>query len=170
MSDAIHLLSHRIKEAWRRHKVTVMLCLDGKGAFPNVVTHQLLHNMRSCRMPESYMTFIECMLTGQHTSLKFDGYMSEWASIDNGIVQGDPLSMILYLFYNADLLENAGKLEVKVRYVDDINFYVEGSTFKDAYTRIWDMMTRANSGKDWSMNHNSRYELSKLKLVGFSRH
>ena len=91
------------------------------------------------------------------------------ASIDNGIVQGDPLSMILYLFYNADLLENAGKSEVKVGYVDDINFYVEGNMFEDAYARIWDMMTRANGGKDWSTSHNLRYELSKLKLVRFSR-
>src|SRR5882724_8867336 len=77
--------------------------------------------------------------------------------------------MILYLFYNADLLENMGKSEVKVRYIDDINFYAKGSMFEDAYARIWDMMTRANSGQDWLMNHNSIYELSKLKLVGFSR-
>src|SRR6266481_3369340 len=125
--------------------------------------------MRSCRVPESYMTFIECMLTGWWTRLKFDGYRSEWASIDNGIVQGDPLYMILYLFYNADLLEDTRKSEVKVTYIDDINFYVEGSTFEDAYARIRDMMTRADSGQDWSKDHNSRYELSKLKLVRFSR-
>src|SRR6266481_4595388 len=31
------------------------------------------------------------------------------------------------------------------------------------------MMTRADGRQDWSKNHNSRYELSKLKLVGFSR-
>jgi len=41
--------------------------------------------------------------------------------------------------------------------------------FEDAYARIWDMMTRANGGKDWSTSHNLRYELSKLKLVMFSR-
>jgi len=112
-SDAMHLLTHRIKGAWRRHKVAAMLFLDVEGAFPNMVTHWLLHNMRSHRVPESYVAFIEHMLTGWLTRLKFNGYMSEWASIDNGIVQGDPLSMILYLFYNADLLENAGKSEVK---------------------------------------------------------
>ena len=44
--------------------------------------------------------------------------------------------MILYLFYNADLLEDTRKSEVKVAYVDNINFYVEGSTFKGAYARI----------------------------------
>src|SRR6266481_6081208 len=169
-SNAMHLLTHRIKGAWRRHKVAAMLFLDVEGAFPNVVTHWLLHNMRSHRVPESYVVFIEHMLTGQCTRLKFDGYTSKWASIDNSIVQGDPLSMILYLFYNADLLEDARKLEVKVTYVDDINFYAEGNTFEDAYTRIQDMMARANGRQDWSKNHNSRYELSKLKLVRFSRH
>ena len=31
------------------------------------------------------------------------------------------------------------------------------------------MMTRADGGQDWLKDHNSRYKLSKLKLVRFSR-
>jgi len=46
-SNAMHLLPPRIKGAWRRHKVTVMLFLDVEGAFPNVITHWLLHNEES---------------------------------------------------------------------------------------------------------------------------
>lgn len=46
--------------------------------------------------------------------LKFDDYIPNWINIDNGIGQGGPLSMILYLSYNADLLE-----EGAVAFVDD---------------------------------------------------
>jgi len=61
------------------------------------------------------------MLTGRKTRLKFDDYTSDWFELDNGIGQGNPLSMILYLFYNADLLDVAKGLDEKVlRYIDDI--------------------------------------------------
>ena len=55
------------------------------------------------------------MLTERVTTLKFDGYMLEPISIDNRIGQGDPLSMVIYQFYNADLLEipaNKGELAI----------------------------------------------------------
>src|SRR6266481_459430 len=95
--------------------------------------------------------------------------MSDWASIHNGIVQGDPLSMILYLFYNAGLLDAIKKLEAKVAYVDNVNFYVEGADFEEAYSKLDDMMARGGGGQEWLKNHNSRYEMSKLKVVGFTR-
>src|SRR6266481_2751052 len=110
----MHLLVRKINGAWRRHKVTAILFLDVEGAFPNAVTARLLHNMRMRRVPIKYMSFMEHMLTGHRTRLKFNEYVSDWKSINNGIVQGDPLSMILYLFYNVDLIEGPKKSEAKV--------------------------------------------------------
>ena len=45
------------------------------------------------------------MLMGRRTQLKFDDYTSSWFMLDNSIGQGDPLSMLLYLYYNSDALE-----------------------------------------------------------------
>ncbi len=56
MCDAMHLLVHKIKGAWRRHKVAAMLFLDVEGAFPNAVTARLLHNMRMRRVPVKYVS------------------------------------------------------------------------------------------------------------------
>ena len=89
-------------------------------------------------------------------------------NVDNGIVQGDPLSMILYLFYNTNLLTDVKRQEMKIGYVDDMNFYAEGVDFKEAYEQLSDMMTWANGGQAWSSDHNSCFEMSKLMLVGFS--
>ena len=77
--------------------------------------------------------------------------------------------MILYLFYNADLLMDTNKGEVKVTYVDDANFYAEVANFEEAYGKLKDMMTRDGGGQEWARIHNSRFEMSKLTLVGFSR-
>ena len=79
--------------------------LNVEGAFPNAVTNRLIHNLRKRRIPEIYITFITALLTNRRTRLKFDDFTSGLIEIINGIGQGDPLSMILYIIYNADLLE-----------------------------------------------------------------
>ena len=67
------------------------------------------------------MAFIESMLMGRRNRLKFDDYSSEWFNLNNSIVQGDLLLMILYLFYNVDILDAArGKNELCLGYVDDL--------------------------------------------------
>ena len=107
MSDSLHLLVDTVKAAWWCKQVVSTLFLDIEGAFPNAVTDRLLHNLRKQRIPERYVVFVSSMLTGRRNRLKFDDYLSEWFHLDNVIVQGDPLSMILYLYYNADLLDIA---------------------------------------------------------------
>ena len=44
--DAMLLVAHKIKDAWRRSKTAVALFLDNQGAFPNTMKDQLLHNMQ----------------------------------------------------------------------------------------------------------------------------
>ena len=135
----------------------------------NTVTLCLLHNLRMRWVLERYLRFIEQMLTNQWTRLKSNGFVSKWVGVNNGIVQGDPLSMILYLFYNADLLDGARTGKAKIAYVDDANYYAEGVDFEEVYEKLCDMMVREGGGQDWSRWHNSRFEASKLTLVGFSR-
>ena len=77
--------------------------------------------------------------------------------------------MLLYLFYNADLIATPKKEEAMIAYVDDASFYAEGANFNDAYDRLWDMMCGSQGGYDWSKQHNSCFEPSKMALIGFSR-
>src|SRR6266481_5193925 len=112
--------------------------------------------------------FVSHMLADRCTRLKFDGYMSDWMSVDNSIVQGDPLSMLLYLFYNAGLLATPKKGEAKLAYIDDTNFYTKGDDFIEVYNSLWNMMDREQGGQEWSRAHNLHFELSKMALVGFS--
>src|SRR6266481_9276318 len=57
-TDSLHLLVDMFKAAWRRKKVVSALFLDIEGAFPNAVTHRLLHNMRKRQVPAVYVTFV----------------------------------------------------------------------------------------------------------------
>ena len=97
-SNAMHYLANKVKGTWQWHKAAAILFLDIEGAFPNAVMERLLHNMCMRQLPELYVCFIAQMLTNRHTRLRFDGFTSDLIAIDNSIVQGNPLSMLLYLF------------------------------------------------------------------------
>jgi hypothetical protein len=170
-TDSLHLLEATIKDAWRQGKVVSALFLDIEGAFPNAVTDRLLHNMRQRRLPESLVGFTKRLLEGRRTQLKFDGHLSDWISIRNGIGQGDPLSMILYVIYDSDLVDIAvgrSKTERTLAFVDDTAFIAIGKSFHETHAILKNMLERTGGGYDWARDHNSKFETSKFALVDFS--
>ena len=170
-TDAVHYLVHKVKEAWEKGQVASALFLDVEGAFPNAVTDRLIHNLRKRRIPLVYVNFVRQLIIGRRTRLKFDDYVSEPMEILNGIGQGDPLSMILYIFYNADLLEitddDAG--EDSLGFVDDIAILVTGKDFTETTSKLHRIMTKDGGGMQWSTDHNSRFEISKSVVMHLTR-
>jgi hypothetical protein len=72
------------------------------------------------------------MLTNRETRLRFNDHTSNPIIINNGIGQGDPLSMELYQYYNANLLNiPADPNQLAITYVDDAILFASGSTFKE---------------------------------------
>ena len=168
-TDAMHTLTYKIKEAWRRKKVVSVLFLDIEGAFPNAVNEKLLRNMKRRRVPTKLIQFTENLLRNRTTKLKFDDFTSTEICLDNGIGQGDPISMVLYQFYNADLIDIPdGNNEAAMAYVDDAILIATGTNFIETHKTLSDMMTREGGAVSWSTDHNSRFEFSKLALMDFA--
>ena len=146
-----------------------VLFLNIEGAFPNAVNKKLLQNMTIRQVPTKIVQFTENLLQDRTTMLKFDDHTSETILISNGIGQGDPLSMILYQYYNADLIDIPNNTkEVEMAYVDDAILIVIGSDFTETHKTISDMMTRPRGTLDWSKEHNSWFKFSKLALMDFA--
>lgn len=168
-TDAVHLLVHKIKSAWRQGNVVSVLFLDVEGAFPNAVPEKLVHNLRKRRIPLRYLNFIAGMLEGRTTYLRFDDHTSNAINIDNGIGQGDPLSMVLYQFYNADILDIPQHTsEAAIAYVDDALIMATAKDFDSTHEILEDMMTRPGGIYAWSNTHNSPLKHSKLALIDFA--
>ena len=168
-TDAVHLLVHKIKDSWRKKQVTAVLFLDIEGAFPNAVTSKLIHSMRKRKLPVALISFAELMLKERSTVLRFDDHTSEIIPLDNGIGQGDPLSMALYQYYNADILEIPCRPQESAEaYVDDAILTATAKTFEEAHEILVDMMTREKGMIEWSQLHNSSIEYSKLALIDFA--
>ncbi len=169
-TDALHYLVAKISKAWKERKVVSVLFLDVEGAFPNAVTDRVIHNMRKRRIPERYVTLISCLLEGRRTRLRFDDFLSTFRSIDNGIGQGCPLSMIIYILYNADLLEiPEDEKEDAIGYVDDAILIATGDTFEATVNTLQNMMERNGGGFEWSRLHNSKFEITKVAVMHMSR-
>ncbi|KZT20460.1 hypothetical protein NEOLEDRAFT_1036691, partial [Neolentinus lepideus HHB14362 ss-1] len=97
--------------------------LDIEGAFPNVVPERLLHDLQMAGIPNQYIKFMDRMLTDRRTKLKFDDYESPWIPIISSLGQGDPISLISFLFYNPGLLRiPQDDREDAVAFVDDTAF------------------------------------------------
>ena len=89
----------------------------------------------------------------------------------NGIGQGDPLSMLLYILYNADLLETPDnpQSEDAIGYVDDIALIAIGADLTESTNHLQTIMTKDGGGLDWSIKHNSRFEVNKSAIMHFTK-
>src|SRR5438045_9428241 len=92
-----------------RAKVASLLMLDVSGSFDNVSHERLIHNLKRCQIPTQVRDWIKDFLQHRKTVIKFPEYTSAEMDTPTGIPQGSPLSPILYLFCNADLLEELSK-------------------------------------------------------------
>lgn len=155
--NIVHYLVHKIRSAWRSNKVISVLFLDVEGAFPNAVMARLIHNLKKRRIPGRIIKFIELLLTNRKTKLKFDDFISDVIDITNRIRQGDPLSMLLYILYNADLLElpEDTTTEDALGYVDVITLLTVGEDLAETTQKLQNLMTKQEGGLHWSILHNS---------------
>src|SRR5438046_9843056 len=102
--------------------------MDVAGSFNNVHHKRLSHNLRKGKVPDCSVCWVESFLSDRYTQLRFNGVNSERITIDAGVPQGSPISPILYLFYNADLLEIPGNKGLSWGFIDDIAYGVEGES------------------------------------------
>lgn len=77
--------------------------------FNNVSHFRLLHNLRKRRIHERTVRWIASFLADRSTVISFDASKSEFYETTTGIPQGSPLSPILYLFHNMDLVETCNQ-------------------------------------------------------------
>lgn len=110
-----------------------LLLLDVSGAFDNVSHARLLHNLRKRRIDERIVRWIASFLADRSTVINFDTFKSEVYQTTTGIPQGSPLSPILYLYYNADLIETCNREPntLAIGYIDDIAILRWGSTTRE---------------------------------------
>jgi hypothetical protein len=84
-------------------------------------------------------------LQERHTRVIINGYTSKEYKTATGILQGSPLSFILYLFYNADLVENCNTDAIMaIGYIEDVAIIATGNTTRESCDKLATALTAAN--------------------------
>lgn len=103
--QALLLLQEEIYTAWRGRKIVSLISFDVKGAYNGVCKERLLQRMTARGMPEELCRWVEAFCSERTASLQLNGQTSTTRHVPQaGLPQGSPLSLILFLFFNADLV------------------------------------------------------------------
>lgn len=163
----MHLLLQRIYQAWAEGKVASLLLLDLSGAYDNVSPERLLHNLRKRGIDRRIIARIASFLCDRTTTLKLLEFTAPSAPIQTGIPQGSPISPILYLFYNADLVETCKTEDTEaVGYIDDVSTLAVGPTAQRNCKTLKSIHRKA---EQWAVKHGSQFAPAKYELVHFTR-
>ncbi|MBW0525592.1 hypothetical protein O181_065307 [Austropuccinia psidii MF-1] len=104
INNALVLLTSWMKPKWQEGKIATRTFLDVESAYPTVHKERLIHTLCSKGAPNSLVVIINSFLSNRHTKIKLNDFISDDFSIQQGIPQGSPLSVSLYLIYNSSLL------------------------------------------------------------------
>ncbi|KAI2736019.1 hypothetical protein DTO013E5_9174 [Penicillium roqueforti] len=161
---AIHIIINRIKIAWRKGKPVVsLLMLDVSGTYDNVSYDCLLHNPKKRRLGH-FVTWVRAFLTNRSTRIRMPEGTSDQVPTLTGILQGSPISPMLYLFYNADLIENCGSGVTSNEWVDDVCFMAKGDSGRETIRKL---KVACHKAGQWAEKHASVFDPKKNALIHF---
>lgn len=104
--QALLLLQEHIYAAWRGKNVLSLLSFDVKGAYNGVCKDSLLQRLVARGIPPDVVNWVDSFCSERTATIVVNGRTSELSGLEQaGLPQGSPLSPILVLFFNADLVQ-----------------------------------------------------------------
>ena len=143
--------------------------MDVAGAFDTVSNQRLTHNLRKRKIPKWITDWLNSFLSDRSTTLAINRRVTGRFAVRTGIPQGSPLSSILYLFYNAELLEicdRPGKNTSAIGFVDDANILAYGKSTEENCKTLKAIHRQCET---WASRHGSVFAPTKYELIHLSR-
>jgi exonuclease III len=166
--QALLLLQEHIYKAWRSRKVLSLISFDVKGAYNGVHKEKLIQRLQARGIPPMVVRWIRAFCSVRTATIAVNGYTSpQQQLLQAGLPQGSPLSPILYLFFNADLVQqrinNKGG---SLAFIDDYTAWVTGSSAEANYIGLQQIVDKA---VQWEKRSGATFESTKTVLVHFTR-
>jgi hypothetical protein len=104
--QALVLLQEHIFSAWRSRHAVSLISFDVKGSYNGVCKERLLQRMKAKGTPEGLLRWMDAFCSGRTATIVINDQSSQsQLLLQAGLPQGLPLSPILFLFSNADLVQ-----------------------------------------------------------------
>ena len=164
--DAMLILTESIYQAWKKGEIFSAILMDVSGAFNNVHHERLIHNMRKRRIPVEITQWVLSFLSNRTTQMRFNGITTSPIPTPTGIPQGSPLSPILYILYNSDLLDIPSRKQLGLGFIDDILYGTQNTTAAANAKQLERLLRKS---EQWRQQHGAQFEKSKYVLIHFTR-
>lgn len=166
--QALILLQEQIYTAWRGRKVASLISFDVKGAYNGVCKERLLQRMKARGIPDELLQWTNAFCSERTATIQVNGYTSEIQSLPQaGLPQGSPLSPILFLFFNADLVQR--RIDSRggaIAFVDDFTAWITGPTAQSNREGIEAIIRDA---LDWETRSGATFNVQKTAIIHFTR-
>ncbi len=167
----LQLIIEKIHIMWSdtRRRVISLLSLNKENMFNNVIYSKLVHNMKKRKVFKLLLEFVKNFLKDQCIIITIDDYMMMKCSVNINILQDSLLSLILYLFYNVNLLKACNDIKLRTsftNFVNDINILIYKEFIKcncRVLNKIYDKC------KQWLKTHDIKFLITKHELIHFTR-
>jgi hypothetical protein len=146
-----------------------MLSLNVVKAFNQVSHVRFLHMLKMKRMLSYIIKWTRSFLKNRETPLVFNEQTSDMCKINSDISQRFLISFILFLFFNASLIEKCKALKIKIEvldFINDINILVYNRFIEE----ICKTLSKAHDVcAKWVCTHDATFASEKYKLTHFTR-
>ena len=115
-----------------------------------------------------WVKWVDAFCSQRTANIIVNGFVSERTELPQaGLPQGSPLSPILFLFFNADLVQQKiNKKGGAIAFVDDYTAWVTGKSAAETRTQIQAIVERALK---WEERSGATFEPDKTAYIHFTR-
>jgi hypothetical protein len=167
--DAVAYVMNQTQIAWNNGQIAGLLLINVKGAFDHVNYRRLLTTVVAEKLDGDLIEWTEDFLTNRTVQITVDGFDTEVSQINTRILQGSPVSPILFVTYLSCLfpfVEDKVDGVEGICFADDVGWWVSGEDIGEIRRKI---EKGASLSQQWVQNNAVVFDIVKRQIVLLSR-
>lgn len=153
-----------IIESMKSGKQVDSIYTDFKKAYDTVAQWLLIAKMKALGIGSPLINWIEDRISGIGLRVVYDGILSKEFLMESGILQGSPLSSLLFLIFINDIGERV-KFSLYLLFADDLKIFREISSLDDCKLLQSDL----NGINNWCLENEMEFNIGKCQVIRFGR-
>ena len=169
IEHVLHFIIERIHTIWINDEIAIMLLLNVTEIYDNVCCFRLFHNLKKRRIEDNNLKWIISFFSKKYTIFKLVDYITNRIKIKIEFSKNFFISLIFYLFYNAELLETCIDESFKTAISDFVND-VAIMTINNTKTDTLKALRKSHEKTiKWAKTHESVFVSTKYQLIHFRK-